>query len=306
MIGSFLNVCISRLPAGESVVHPRSRCPGCGTQIAWYDNIPVLSWLLLRARCRSCGTRISALYPVVELATALLWMLAFAAFGPTFFALRVAVFATVMLGIAVTDAREFLIPDGFTLFGLGWVLGTALVVFLVGGMPAGDGAVGSWLAQEDGRFASIGQAVLGACAGAGAVAITGWLGEVALKREAMGFGDLTLMAVVGAAVGPVRALLTVFVGAVLAVLALPLLRIMTRAQARPNSTAPDLVLPGPAGSAPIPAAADDANVVQADTADSRGHIPFGVFLAPAALIVLLWGDALIRGYLRWIYTGMLG
>lgn len=295
MIGSFLNVCISRLPAGESVVHPRSRCPGCGTQIAWYDNIPVLSWLLLRARCRSCGTRISVLYPLVELATGVLWMLAFAAFGPTFFALRVAVFATVMLGIAVTDAREFLIPDGFTLFGLGWVLGTALLVFVLGGMP-GDGAIGSWVAAGDGRFASIGQALLGACAGAGAVAIVGWLGELALKREAMGFGDLTLMAVVGAAVGPVRALLTVFVGAVLAVLALPLLRALGRTTVEPvpaNEHMP--------ASEPVPVGGTEA-----DRSDTRGHIPFGVFLAPAALIVLLWGDALIRGYLEWIYTGTLG
>ena len=284
MIGSFLNVCISRLPAGESIVHPRSRCPGCGTQIAWYDNIPVISWLLLRARCRTCGTRISALYPLIELATAVLWMGAFAAFGPTFFALRIAVFATVMLGIAVTDAREFLIPDGFTLFGLGWVLGTAFLVFLIGGMPAGEGVLGSWLAQDDGRFAPIGHAVVGACAGAGAVAIVGWLGEVALKREAMGFGDLTLMAVVGAAVGPVRALLTVFVGAVLAVLALPLLKTLNR-----NTVEP------------VP-----ANETEADRPETRGHIPFGVFLAPAALIVLLWGDKLIQGYLRWIYTGTLG
>ncbi|HEX6251587.1 MAG TPA: prepilin peptidase [Gemmatimonadaceae bacterium] len=289
MIGSFLNVCISRLPAGESVVHPRSRCPGCGTQIAWYDNIPVFSWLLLRARCRTCGTRISALYPLIELATAALWMVAFAAFGPTFFALRVAVFATVMLGIAVTDAREFLIPDGFTLFGLGWVLVTAFLVFLLGGLPAGEGGIGSWLAQQDGRFAPIGQAVVGACAGAGAVAIVGWLGEVALKREAMGFGDVTLMAVVGAAVGPVRALLTIFVGAVLAVLALPLLRLL-------NRTSPE----------PVPAEPVPAGAVEPDRADTRGHIPFGVFLAPAALIVLLWGDQLIQGYLRWIYTGTLG
>ena len=296
MIGSFLNVCISRLPAGESVVHPRSRCPGCGTQIAWYDNIPVLSWLLLRARCRSCGTRISVLYPLVELATGVLWMLAFAAFGPTFFALRVAVFATVMLGIAVTDAREFLIPDGFTLFGLAWVLGTGLLAFVLGGMPAGDGGIGSWLSQDDGRFASIGQALLGACAGAGAVAIVGWLGELALKREAMGFGDLTLMAVVGAAVGPVRALLTVFVGAVLAVLALPLLKALSRTAVKPLAANEHM----PA-SDPVPVGGTEA-----DRADTRGHIPFGVFLAPAALIVLLWGDALIRGYLEWIYTGTLG
>lgn len=298
MIGSFLNVCISRLPAGESVVHPRSRCPGCGNPIAWYDNVPVLSWLVLRARCRSCGTPISALYPLVELATALIWMLAFAYFGPTFLALRVAVFATVMLGVAVTDAREFLIPDGFTLFGLGWVLGTAVLVFLVSGFPLADSEVGSWLIQYDGTFAPLGQALLGACAGAGAVAIAGWLGEVALKREAMGFGDLTLMAVVGAAVGPVRALLTVFLGALLAVLALPLLRLFGRVP----GAAPVPAIPSAAALAD-PHAVEADQIAEADTDDQRGHIPFGVFLAPAALIALLWGEALIGGYLRWMQTG---
>ncbi len=301
MIGSFLNVCISRLPAGESVVHPRSRCPGCGTPIAWYDNVPVFSWLLLRARCRSCGIRISVLYPLVELTTGVLWMLAFAAFGPTFFALRVGVFATVMLGIAVTDAREFLIPDGFTLFGLVWVLGTAMLVFVVGGFPLADGTIGSWLVEYDGRFAPLGQALLGACAGAGAVAIVGWLGEVALKREAMGFGDLTLMAVVGAAVGPERALLTVFLGAVLAVLALPLFKLLGHKPAVPD-IAPLPAAPGvPADSGTPPASSDEAG--GADSDDARGHIPFGVFLAPAALITLLWGAALIEAYLRRMNIG---
>jgi leader peptidase (prepilin peptidase)/N-methyltransferase len=299
MIGSFLNVCISRLPAGESIVHPRSRCPGCGTPIAWYDNVPVISWLLLRARCRSCGIRISLLYPLIELTTGVLWMLAFAAFGPTFFALRVAVFATVMLGIAVTDAREFLIPDGFTLFGLAWVLGTAFLVFVVGGFPAAESNAGSWLIEHDGRFASVGQAFLGACAGAGAVAIVGWLGEVALKREAMGFGDLTLMAVVGGAVGPVRALLTVFLGAVLAVLALPLLRLVGRTPALVPAAARGGTVEH---SEPAPVAEQPPGT---DADESRGHIPFGVFLAPAALVALLWGEALIEGYLRWMYTGSL-
>jgi leader peptidase (prepilin peptidase) / N-methyltransferase len=261
LIGSFLNVCISRWPAGESVVRPRSRCPGCGNQIAWYDNIPIVSWLVLRARCRNCGQPISALYPLVELATAVLWAAAFAAFGPEFFALRLAVFATVMLGIAVTDARVFDIPDGFTVFGFLWVLGTA---------------VAGWILGEESLFAAPGDAFVGACAGAGAVAIAMWLGEVALRREAMGFGDVTLMAVVGAAVGPVRALVTVFVAALLAVAALPLLKLVGL-PSRPSEEHPD----APAG-----------------------HIPFGVFLAPAAIVTLLWGDVLIWRYIEWFWSGI--
>src|SRR5687767_4671924 len=96
VIGSFLNVCSLRWPVDESVVRPRSRCPGCGTQVRWQDNIPVLSWLLLRGRCRTCGMRISAQYPLVELATALVWAGVVWAQGPTAEALRGALFLTIL------------------------------------------------------------------------------------------------------------------------------------------------------------------------------------------------------------------
>lgn len=264
MLGSFLNVCIVRLPAGESIVTPRSRCPKCGTQIAGYDNIPVVSWLVLRGRCRSCGARISPLYPLVELATAVLWLAAFLMYGPTLVALRIAVFATILLGVALTDAREMVIPDGLTVFGFIWVMATSIM---------------GWFTLEQGPFAAPFGALIGACAGAGAIAIVGWLGEVALRREAMGFGDVTLMAVVGAAVGPERALLTIFLGALLAV---PILLML-----RPFGLSARTQQDGDAVAAPR-------------------HIPFGVFLAPAAVITLLWGDAMIRGYVRWILTASIG
>ncbi len=262
-VGSFLNVCIARWPLDQSVVRPRSRCPSCGTPIAWYDNVPLVSWLVLRARCRHCGLSISAVYPAVELFVALGWMLAAMAFGPTFTAVRVAVFGTVMLGIAVTDARTYLIPDGFTVFGLVWVLGTALV----------SGARG-----EVTPFAGPADALIGACAGAGAIAIVGWLGEVVLKKEAMGFGDVTLMAVVGAALGPWRTLLVIFLGAlvgaiVFALVVYPLAR-LRRAQ--------------------------HAEQIELGLVEPAKHllpqVPFGVFLAPAAVVALVWGQDLISWY----------
>ena len=261
-VGSFLNVCITRWPSDLSVISPRSRCPKCERPIGALENVPIFSWLVLRGRCRGCSQRISILYPTIELVTALGWVAAFLAFGPTFTGVRVAVLGTVLLGIAVTDARHYLIPDGFTVFGLVWVFVTALA--------------GTMLNQPS-PFADPYYAMIGACTGAGAIAIAGWLGEVALKREAMGFGDVTLMAVIGAAVGPGRALLVVFVGAVIGVVAFlgvvyPLARVR-----RTNSAAQlDLAL----GDAPV----------------GLPNVPFGVFLAPAALATLLWGYDLIGWY----------
>ncbi|MGZ8377948.1 MAG: prepilin peptidase [Gemmatirosa sp.] len=259
-IGSFLNVCIVRWPEGESVVRPRSRCPRCGRPVQALENVPILSWLLLRGKCRGCGLPISPLYPAVELAVGLGWLAAYLAFGPTMDALRVAVFGTVLLGIATTDARRYLIPDGFTVFLLLWVLATSVVAHgSSGGAPL---------------FASPYEALVGACTGAGAIAIVGWLGELAFKKEAMGFGDVTMMAAVGAALGPERALLTVIVGAFVGAVA--------------------------SISIVVPAAwvRHRRRLVQgdADAAFELPPVPFGVFLAPAALLTLLWGDRMIAWY----------
>jgi leader peptidase (prepilin peptidase)/N-methyltransferase len=263
--GSFLNVCIGRWPEGLSVVKPRSRCPKCGHQITAAENIPIVSWLMLRGRCSGCGERISIQYPVVELLVGLLWLAAYLEFGLTFTAFRIAVFATVMLGIAITDAKYFLIPDGFTVFGVFFVLVSAFVALYLG---------------ESEPFARPWDAILGMCVGAGAISIVGWLGEVWLKRPAMGFGDVTLMAVVGAAVGPPRALLTIFIAAVLAPIIL--LAIVYPLSAR--------------------GLADDKGQTELPLEASGGwrkrELPFGVFLAPAALIALLCGDAIIGWYLR--------
>ncbi|MEA2762870.1 MAG: leader peptidase (prepilin peptidase) / N-methyltransferase [Gemmatimonadaceae bacterium] len=264
-MGSFLNVCIGRWPEGLSVVKPRSRCPKCGHQIKATENIPIVSWLMLRGRCSGCGERISIQYPIVELLVGLLWLAAFLQFGLSFAAFRIAVLATVLLGISITDAKHFIIPDGFTVFGLFFVLLTSLVALYLG---------------ESYPFAGPWDAVIGMCVGAGAISIVGWLGEVWLKRPAMGFGDVTLMAVVGAAVGPTRALLTIFIGAVLAPIVL--LGVVYPLSAR--------------------GLAEDAGqtelALEAGASWRKRELPFGVFLAPAALIALLWGDTIIAWYLR--------
>jgi leader peptidase (prepilin peptidase) / N-methyltransferase len=264
-VGSFLNVCIGRWPEGLSVVKPRSRCPKCGHKIKATENIPIVSWLMLRGRCSGCGDRISIQYPIVELLVALMWLAAFLQLGLTFTAFRVAVLATVLLGISLTDAKHFLIPDGFTVFGVFFVILTSLIALFIG---------------EADPFARPWDATIGMCVGAGAIAIVGWLGEVWLKRPAMGFGDVTLMAVVGAAVGPTRALLTIFIGALLAPIVL--LGVVYPLSAR--------------------GLADDQGqtelALEANSGWRKRELPFGVFLAPAALIALLFGDAIIAWYLR--------
>ncbi|MBW3535504.1 MAG: prepilin peptidase, partial [Gemmatimonadetes bacterium] len=118
VVGSFLNVCSIRWPQDRSVVSPRSACPGCGTVIRWYDNVPVLSWVALRGRCRSCGSGISVQYPLAELATGLVWAGVVVAHGPTWEALRGGVFLTILLGISLSDARFYIIPHQFTWGGM--------------------------------------------------------------------------------------------------------------------------------------------------------------------------------------------
>jgi leader peptidase (prepilin peptidase)/N-methyltransferase len=263
-IGSFLNVCIARWPAGMSIVSPPSRCPACERPIRAYENVPIFGWIALRGRCAGCGSRISPQYPLVELLIALVWLGAAALFGPTLLALRVAVFITLMTGIAITDAMHYLIPDGFTIFGLVWMIAAAFVAVFTG---------------SDSAFAAPYDAMMGALTGAGAIAIAGWLGEAALKREAMGFGDVTLMAVIGAALGPQRALLTIFIGAAAGVVVF-LTVVLPVGRIRARAAVPD----GQDG-------AQDGTEVAA-----LPLVPFGVFLAPAAVVALFYGDTLIHWY----------
>lgn len=183
IFGSFLNVCISRLPAHESIVRPRSRCPECKSPIAVRDNIPVLSFLLLRGRCRSCRRPIAWRYPAVEVVLALLWLLCWVSYGPTLRALGMAVLTFLLLGLAVMDADTLRLPDAFTLPGI--VLG---IVY--------SGAICSQWARC--AVLSIGWAA--SFAGI-LLAISGiyWL----LRRHSgMGLGDTKLVAMIAAWLGP--------------------------------------------------------------------------------------------------------
>lgn len=207
LIGSFLNVCVYRLPRNESVVTPRSRCPKCGTMVVWYDNIPVLSWLALRGKCRSCGNPISIQYPLVEAAVAIAWGTSFLVLGAGVAALSAALFITLLIGILLTDAQHFIIPDEMSLGGL--ALGIVLSFFTIGPVPALVGAALGfgllWVVKAAGDFALRRGWI-------GGQEITETLGE-GEEITAMGGGDLKMMAMIGAFLGWRGVLMTVFLGA---------------------------------------------------------------------------------------------
>lgn len=207
-IGSFLNVCTFRWPLDQSVVKPRSRCPQCALEITARDNIPLLSWLLLRGKCRGCGLAISIQYPLVELATGLIWAGMFWIHGPSWEAVRGGLFLTMLFGIAISDARFYIIPDEFSIGGA--VLGLGLA-FAPGGIE--------WL-----------DAFIGAAVGYGALWLIGVLGTWMVKKtnpgrleeagvdSALGGGDVKMMAMVGAFLGAWGVGLTVFLGSFVALI----------------------------------------------------------------------------------------
>jgi leader peptidase (prepilin peptidase)/N-methyltransferase len=188
VVGSFLNVVVARLPAGQSVVHPRSRCPRCQRPIAWYDNVPVLSWLLLRARCRHCRLPISARYPLVEALVAALAAWVASRHGPTAAALLELTLVALLVALAFIDLDTWLLP---------WALTIPFAVLGLGGGALGLTPAGS-----------IGAAGLGGALGFGLFLAIHLVGEKVLHKEALGFGDVVLLGGIGAWLGP-RGLLPV-------------------------------------------------------------------------------------------------
>jgi leader peptidase (prepilin peptidase) / N-methyltransferase len=236
-IGSFLNVCIYRLPLKQSVVRPASRCPGCGNELAWFDNIPVVSYMILRGRCRTCRLPISARYPIVEALTAAVFFWHWTVFGPTPLLFVRLAFACALIVLFAIDLELQILPDVITLPGI--VVGFACSWFVppgplmsVAGILLGGGLL--WAISE------------------------AWFRV--RKVEAMGFGDVKMLAMVGA-----------FLGAKLVFLTFVL-----------SSMIGGLV---------------GAVLVATRRADMATKVPFGTMLAFAALIASLYGESLLAWYL---------
>jgi leader peptidase (prepilin peptidase)/N-methyltransferase len=214
IIGSFLNVCILRIPVAESVVLPPSHCPSCGMPIKPYDNIPVVSWLVLAGRCRKCKARISAMYPMVELGTGLLFLACYLVFGINAEALKWAIFAALLIVLTITDLRERILPDKVNFVGFG--LGLLLSLFT---RPVDGTAL--WLANHLFTYPppeaalSFADALIGAGVASGLLWLVAEGYFRARGREGMGLGDVKMMAMAGAFLGLQRALLTILLGSLL-------------------------------------------------------------------------------------------
>ena len=258
IIGSFLNVCILRIPEGKSIVLPPSACPKCGAPIRPYDNIPVISYLLLAGKCRGCKTRISPMYPLVELLTAILLFACYRAFGLTVETAKWSVFSAITIVLVFTDLRERILPDVVNFLGFG--LGLVFSFFT----PPEDGTAQRLTHLLSRRALPIGMislldALLGAAVGGGLLWLVMEVYFRLRKREGMGLGDVKMMLMAGAFLGIKRTLLTIFAGSLLgSVLGIAF--------------------------------------IAARGKKSDYELPFGTFLGMAAILVAFFGTPVVNWY----------
>lgn len=217
VFGSFLNVCISRVPREQSVVHPRSHCMHCGTPLRWYDNIPLLSWMILRGRCRACNNKVSWRYPAVELLLGILFAILPAVFGSTWVMLKFCIFSFLLVGLIFMDAETGLLPREFTYPGI--AIGLVLSWFALtdsAGTQLFLRAFGARL--ENARQLSLLDAAVGALVGAAFFYFAWGLYYLARKRHGLGFGDIALAAMSGAFLGLKLVVFVLFLAPVLTII----------------------------------------------------------------------------------------
>lgn len=212
LIGSFLNVCIHRWPRDLSVVKPRSHCPSCERTIAWYDNIPLVSYAVLGGRCRNCRARISPRYPAVELAAGLLFFYFALTLGFTLLTLKMCLFTAMLVALIFSDLEERILPDELTLGG------TLIGLVFAGFVPVPDIMAQTFLwlvgAALPDRGRSLAESVFGAALPALFLWGGGWIYHKLRHREGLGLGDVKLVAMVGSFLGLRGALLTLILGSV--------------------------------------------------------------------------------------------
>ena len=262
IIGSFLNVVIHRVPREESIVFPNSRCPSCDKPIAFYDNIPVLSYVLLGGKCRSCKTRISPRYPAVEALTALVWAIVFWRDGLTYALPFDLIFVTAIIALVFIDAEHMILPDVITKPGIVFAFVARLVVPYLMGEPFFDDV--PLLVQWTGwpvPLASVAGGVIGALTGGGSLFLLGAAWKKLRNVEAMGLGDVKMMFMVGAYLGFRSTIAVIFLSALSGSIIGIIITIKER----------------------------------------RGHLqsllPYGVYLGIGSIVALLFGSRIVNWYL---------
>lgn len=264
LIGSFLNVVIHRVPNEESIVFPNSRCPSCAAMIAFYDNIPILSWLVLGAKCRKCKEPISIRYPAVELLTAALFVAVAWHDGMSVALPFDLVFVAAMLALVFIDAEHMILPNVITYPGIVFAVVARLVIPFLTRTPHFDDLPSLLTGPFECMpiwVASLGGAVIGALLGGGSLWLMGWIWEKLRGVEAMGLGDVKMMFMVGAYLGGRLTILTIFIG----VLSGSIIGVLLMARQRERNM--------------------------------QMLLPFGIFLGIGAVVSLLIGTQLVQWYL---------
>ncbi len=312
LFGSFLNVCIYRLPAGMSIVYPRSHCFSCGVPIHWYDNIPLLSYIILGGRCRYCGSAFSIRYFLIELLTGIMFAITFYRFRYTPATPVYITFLCLLIVATFTDIDCWIIPDGVSLGGLIFGLFAAL---LAGLYPRGFIVAGAWPLAGGAFYTPFVNAIIGAAVGASLLYIIGVVGSFLFHKEAMGFGDVKLLALVGAFLGAINCLYVLMLASVSGSIiggSILLAQKIAMHRIKNVSLSPPEKKQEPSGEdiAEIPleeltAEEREERIIENILAQSKcapggdfpppptgHHIPFGPFIALGAAIVLLWGESL--------------
>ena len=263
VIGSFLNVLIHRLPREESIVFPNSACPSCQTPIKPYDNIPILSWLILRGRCRNCRLSISFRYPLVELLTALLFVFCFRHAGLSLLLPLELTFVAAIVALIFIDSEHMILPDAINYPGIFIAFAARIGLPLITGTAVFDDLQHEPLSNLQIPLAasSVLGAILGAAAGGGFLWLLGWLWKRLRGVDAMGLGDVKMMFMVGAYLGPLLVILTIFIGFLLG------------------------------------AIIGVGWMWRTGTRDANAQIPFGISLGIGSIVSLLFGVQIINWYL---------
>lgn len=277
VVGSFLNVCIYRIPRNQSIIRPRSRCPTCYTQINWYDNIPLLSYVLLKGKCRYCGAYISLRYPFVEGLTGIVFLLTFWRFGLTAVTFLYLLLASLLILISFIDLDYFIIPNEFTYFGLFLgLISSFLMAYLNFNQNVPINYFGPFYLLNS-RYYPFWNAIIGAGSGALILYFIGLLGKFIFKKEAMGVGDIKLIAMLGSFLGVFLTLLTIFLASIVGIIFGMIL--LSRAKKLKQK-----------------------NFIKttSEIKQQLHYIPFGPSLAIASFICLLWGEKIINFYFHYV------